>query len=188
MRAATNGILVTGVMRYVLFLAILGVVASGVTLDLSGQGANPAGQAFGAVLGDAGLRIFGAIFWAAAISSVIGAAYTSATFLSTFTTKLKGGWPLQLATVAFIVVSLAVYLSIGTAPAAILVFVGGFNGLILPIGLTVFMYIGWFRRDLLGSKKYPMWLLVAGTLVTLLTWYMGIVSVGPIFAFLGIGA
>ncbi|CAH0227122.1 hypothetical protein SRABI76_02657 [Microbacterium oxydans] len=188
MRAAANGILVTGVMRYVLFLAILGVVASGVTLDLSGQGANPAGQAFGAVLGDAGLRIFGAIFWAAAISSVIGAAYTSATFLSTYTKKLAGGWPLQLATVAFIVVSLIVYLSIGTAPAAILVFVGGFNGLILPIGLTVFMYIGWFRRDLLGSKKYPMWLLIAGTLVTALTWYMGAVSIGPIFAFLGIGA
>ena len=188
MRAAANGILVTGVMRYVLFLAILGVVASGVTLDLSGQGANPAGQAFGAVLGDAGLRIFGAIFWAAAISSVIGAAYTSATFLSTYTKKLVGGWPLQLATVAFIVVSLIVYLSIGTAPAAILVFVGGFNGLILPIGLTVFMYIGWFRRDLLGSKKYPMWLLIAGTLVTALTWYMGAVSIGPIFAFLGIGA
>ena len=51
-------------------------------------------------------------------------AYTSATFLSTFTRKLTGGWPLQLATVAFIVVSLIVYLSIGTAPAAILVFVG----------------------------------------------------------------
>ncbi|KNY05337.1 NRAMP family divalent metal transporter [Microbacterium sp. GCS4] len=188
MRAAANGILVTGVMRYVLFLAILGVVASGVALDLSSQAANPAGQAFGAVLGDAGLRIFGAIFWAAAISSVIGAAYTSATFLSTFAAKLKGGWPLQLATVAFIVVSLLVYLSIGTAPAAILVFVGGFNGLILPIGLTVFMYIGWFRRDLLGSRKYPIWLLVAGTVVTALTWYMGVVSIGPIFAFLGIGA
>lgn len=188
MRAAASGILITGIMRYVLFLAILGVVASGVALDLSGQGANPAGQAFGAVLGDVGLRIFGAIFWAAAISSVIGAAYTSATFLSTYTKKLTSGWPLQLATVAFIVVSLIVYLSIGTAPAAILVFVGGFNGLILPIGLTVFMYIGWFRRDLLGAKKYPLWLLIAGTLVTLLTWYMGIVSVGPIFAFLGIGA
>ncbi|MBT2484457.1 MULTISPECIES: NRAMP family divalent metal transporter [unclassified Microbacterium] len=187
MRAAANGIIITGIMRYVLFLAILGVVASGVALDLSSQAANPAGQAFGSVLGDAGLRIFGAIFWAAAISSVIGAAYTSATFLSTFTRKLAGGWPLQLATVAFIVVSLIVYLSIGTAPAAILVFVGGFNGLILPIGLTVFMYIGWFRRDLLGTAKYPMWLLIAGTLVTALTWYMGAVSIGPIFAFLGIG-
>lgn len=188
MRAAANGILVTGIMRYVLFLAILGVVASGVALDLSSQAANPAGQAFGAVLGDAGLRIFGAIFWSAAISSVIGAAYTSASFLSTFTQRLAGGWPLQLATVAFIVVSLIVYLAIGTAPAAILVFVGGFNGLILPIGLTVFMYIGWFRRDLLGSRKYPLWLLIAGTLVTALTWYMGAVSIVPIFAFLGIGA
>ena len=188
MKAAANGILVTGIMRYVLFLAILGVVASGVTLDLTSQAANPAGQAFGAVLGDAGLRIFGAIFWAAAISSVIGAAYTSATFLSTFTRRLAAGWPLQLATVAFIVVSLIVYLSIGTAPAAILVFVGGFNGLILPIGLTVFMYIGWFRRDLLGTKKYPLWLLIAGTVVTALTWYMGFASVGQIFAFLQIGA
>ncbi|WP_298863196.1 NRAMP family divalent metal transporter [Microbacterium sp.] len=188
MRAASNGVFVTGIMRYVLFLAILGVVASGVTLDLSGQAANPAGQAFGAVLGDAGLRIFGAIFWAAALSSVIGAAYTSASFLSTFHKRFLGGWSLQWATVAFIVVSWIIYLSIGTAPAAILVFVGGFNGLILPIGLTVFMYIGWFRRDLLGTRKYPLWLLIAGTLVTLLTWYMGITSVGPIFAFLGVGA
>ncbi|REJ08510.1 divalent metal cation transporter [Microbacterium bovistercoris] len=188
MRAASNGIFVTGIMRYVLFLAILGVVASGVTLDLTTQAANPAGQAFGAVLGDAGMRIFGAIFWAAAISSVIGAAYTSATFLSTFHKRFLGGWSLQWATVVFIVVSLIVYLSIGTAPAAILVFVGGFNGLILPIGLTVFMYIGWFRADLLGVKRYPRWLLIAGTLVTALTWYMGAVSIGPIFAFLGIGA
>lgn len=188
MRAAANGILVTGIMRYVLFLAILGVVASGVALDLSSQAANPAGQAFGAVLGEAGLRIFGAIFWAAAISSVIGAAYTSATFLSTFHQRFLGGWSLQWATVVFIVVSLVVYLLIGTAPAAILVFVGGFNGLILPIGLTVFMYIGWFRADLLGVTRYPRWLLVAGTLVTALTWYMGAVSIGPIFAFLGIGA
>jgi Mn2+/Fe2+ NRAMP family transporter len=188
-RASMSGILVTGIMRYVLFLAILGVVASGVTLDFSSQGANPAGQAFGAVLGDAGIRIFGAIFWAAAITSVIGAAYTSATFISTFSKKLGSGWPLQLATVAFIVVSLVLYLLIGAAPAAILVFVGGFNGLILPIGMTIFMYIGWFRqRDVLRGYRYPVWLLALGTIATLLSWYMGIVSIRPIFAFIGIGA
>lgn len=186
MKSATNGILVTAVMRYVLFLAILGVVASGVALDVSGQAANPAGQAFGAVLGETGMRIFGAIFWAAALSSVIGAAYTSATFLSTFSRKVSTGWPLQLVTVGFIAVSLVVYLLIGTAPAALLVFVGGFNGLILPVGLTVFMYIGWFRPDLLGVQKYPRRLLIPGTIVTLLTWYMGSVSIGPIFAFLGV--
>lgn len=188
-RAAVNGILVTGIMRYVLFLAILGVVASGLTLDLSSQAANPAGQAFAAVLGEAGLRIFGAIFWAAAVSSVIGAAYTSATFLSTFSKRIFAGWGLQLATVAFIAVSLIVYLLIGTAPAAILVFVGGFNGLILPIGLSIFMYIGWFRtKDLLGGYAYPKWLLIIGTIATLLSLVMGVSSIGPIFAFLGIGA
>ncbi|MEU6138245.1 NRAMP family divalent metal transporter [Nocardioides sp. NPDC047086] len=188
-RASMSGILVTGIMRYVLFLAILGVVASGVTLDFSSQAANPAGQAFGAVLGDAGIRIFGAIFWAAAITSVIGAAYTSATFISTFSKKLGTGWRLQVATVGFIVVSLVLYLLIGAAPAAILVFVGGFNGLILPIGMSIFMYIGWFRqRDVLHGYRYPVWLLTVGTLATLLSWYMGVVSIRPIFAFIGIGA
>ncbi|ABS02025.1 NRAMP family divalent metal transporter [Kineococcus radiotolerans] len=184
-RASVTGILVTGIMRYVLFLAVLGVVASGVVLDLSGQAANPAGQAFGAVLGDAGIRIFGAIFWAASITSVIGAAYTSSTFLSTFSRRLAGGWPLQLTTVAFIVVSLVVYLAIGTAPAALLVFVGGFNGLILPIGMTVFLYIGWFRqRDVLGGYAYPKWLLVVGTIALAISYYMASRSIGPVFDFL----
>ena len=188
-RASMQGILVTGIMRYVLFLAILGVVASGVVLDVSGQAANPAAQAFGVVLGDAGIRIFGFIFWAAAITSVIGAAYTSATFLSVFAKRLAGGWPLQIATVAFILVSLLVYTLIGTAPAALLVFVGGFNGLILPIGLSIFMYIGWFRsRDVLGGYRYPKWLLIVGTIATLLSFSMGFSSIGPIFAFLGVGA
>ena len=72
---------------------------------------------------------------------------------------------------------------------AILLFVVGFNGLILPIGLSIFMYIGWFRsKDVLGGYRYPKWLLVLGTLATLLSFYMGAISIGPIFAFLGIGA
>ena len=177
-RAALNGILVTGVMRYVLFLAILGVVASGVVLDTT---ANPGAQAFEAAAGEAGLRIFGAIFWIAAITSVIGAAYTSVSFLPVFSAKIQGRTA-DYWTVGFIVLSLAVYLAIGTAPATLLVFVGGLNGLILPIGLTLFMYIGWFRPRVLGSYKYPKWLLVIGTLATIITWYMAVNAVGPIFA------
>ncbi|MCP2266473.1 NRAMP family divalent metal transporter [Promicromonospora thailandica] len=176
-RAAVSGILVTGVMRYVLFLAILGVVASGVVLDVTG---NPAGDAFGAAAGEAGLRIFGAVFWIAAITSVIGSAYTSVSFLPVFSARITGRTA-DLWTVGFILVSLAVYLLIGTAPATLLVFVGGVNGLILPIGLTLFMYIGWFRGSLLGSVRYPRWLLVVGTLATVVTWYMAVNAVGPIF-------
>lgn len=183
-RAALQGVLVTGVMRYILFLAVLGVVASGVVIDTAGQAANPAGQAFQAALGDWGLRLFGLVFWAAGISSVIGAAYTSVSFALVFrkNTGVRGrAWT----TVGFILVSLVIYLLLGTAPVALLVFAGGFNGLVLPVGLTVLMYIGVFRRDLLGGHHYPGWLLVAGVTVTALTWYMGAVSVVPIFELLG---
>jgi len=183
-RAALTGIAVTGVMRFVLFLAVLGVTASGVALDLSSQAANPAAQAFQIAAGELGLRIFGAILWFAAITSVIGAAYTSVSFFSTFNPAITERGR-NLSTVAFIALSLAIYLAIGTAPAALLVFVGGFNGLILPIGLTIFLYAGFRRGDLMDGYRYPRWLLWLGVLVCALTWTMGYRSIGPIFAFLG---
>ncbi|OWJ79644.1 MULTISPECIES: NRAMP family divalent metal transporter [Haematobacter] len=182
-RASLTGIAVTGVMRFVLFLAILGVVASGVTLDLSSMAANPAAQAFAAVLGDWGMRIFGMIFWAAAITSIIGAAYTSVSFLVVF--RHMDERARNIATVIFIAVSLAVYLSLGAAPAAILIFVGGFNGLILPIGLTIFTYVGFARADLMGGHVYNRVLLTLSAVVCALTWYMGFMSIGTIFSFLG---
>lgn len=183
-RASLTGIAVTGVMRFVLFLAILGVVVSGVTLDLSSQAANPAAQAFAAGLGDWGMRIFGVVLWAAAITSVIGAAYTSVSFLVAFMEMTDRSR--NIATVIFIAVSLAVFVTIGTAPAALLVFVGGFNGLILPIGLTIFTYVGFARSDLMGGHRYNRPLLVLSAIVCALTWYMGYRSIGPIFAFLGL--
>jgi Mn2+/Fe2+ NRAMP family transporter len=182
-RAALTGIAVTGVMRYVLFLAILGVVASGVAIDVTGAGANPAAQAFQAAAGDVGMRIFGAIFWAAAITSVIGAAYTSVSFVTVFKKDMTER-ARNIATVIFIAVSLFFYIIITTPPAQMLVFVGGLNGLILPIGLTIFIYAGWARSDLMGGYRYPRWLLILGALTCALTWYMGYKSIGPIFALL----
>ncbi|WP_373689337.1 NRAMP family divalent metal transporter [Rothia santali] len=179
-RSAFFGIGVTGVMRFVLFLAFLGVVASGVTLDVAG---NPAGDAFAAAAGELGMRLFGLVLWAAGISSVIGAAFTSVSFTSVFSARIEGrvrNWT----TVGFIAVGTVSYLALGTAPAALLVFAGGFNGLILPIGFTVFMYVAWFRRDLLNGYRVPLWLRVAGVLVTVMSWYMGAVSFTAIFDFL----
>ncbi len=182
-RAALTGIAVTGVMRYVLFLAILGVVASGVVIDVSGKGANPAAQAFQVAAGDIGLRIFGVVLWAAAITSVIGAAYTSVSFITVFNKDITERGR-NIATVIFIAVSLFFYLVITTPPAQMLVFVGGLNGLILPIGLSIFIYAAWARSDLMAGYRYPRWLLVLGIIVCAMTWYMGYNSIGPIFALL----
>ena len=184
-KAALSGIMVTGLMRYILFLAILGVVASGVVIDTSGQGANPAAQAFQAAAGQIGLRVFGLILWAASITSVIGAAYTSISFITVFKPNITEQGR-NRATTVFIALSLLIFVVMGTAPAALLLFAGGFNGLILPIGLSIFIYVGWRRSDLMDGYHYPRWLLVLGALTCLLTWYMAINSVGPIFAFLNI--
>ena len=183
-RAALTGILVTGIARYVLFLAILGVVASGVVIDVSGKGANPAGQAFQAAAGDIGMMMFGLVLWAAGISSVIGASYTSMSFITVFSKKITERVR-NLATVVFIVICMTVYMVLGKPPAALLVFAGGFNGLILPLGLSIFMYVGWARSDLMDGYHYPRWLLVLGILTCLLSWYMAYKSAGAIFSFIG---
>jgi len=161
-RSSVLSILVTGVMRVLLFLAILGVVASGVALAKD----NLAASAFQAAAGDIGLRMFGIVLWAAALTSVIGASYTSVSFVtkSTTTTRTR-----NLLTVAFIVVCTVLYLALRQTPQTLLVFAGAFNGMILPIGFAALLWVAWRRRDLLGGYRYPTWLLVIGALSWLLS-------------------
>lgn len=168
-RSSLTGILVTAVMRTVLFLAIFGVVASGATLDP----ANPAASAFQYALGQLGLVLFGIIFWAAAITSVIGASYTSVSFITTQRTPERTR---NLLTVGFIVLGTILYLTLGQAPVTLLIFAGAFNGLILPIGFTLILWVAWRRRDLLGGYAYPKWLLAIGALAWLLTLWLGWMS------------
>ncbi|WP_283634638.1 NRAMP family divalent metal transporter, partial [Mycolicibacterium poriferae] len=98
--ASVYGILVTGVMRALLFLAILGVTAGGVALAKD----NPTASAFETALGTAGGVFFGVILWAASITSVIGAAYTSVSFLTRSETSRRRQ---NVLTVGFIAVSAA---------------------------------------------------------------------------------
>ena len=165
-RSSVVGILVTGVMRVLLFLAILGVVAGGVTLATD----DPAGSAFQAAAGDIGLRVFGLILWSAAITSVIGAAYTSVSFMTSSRTSERRR---NLITVGFIAVTAAIFVAIQETPVTLLIFAGTFNGLILPIGFGVLLWVAWRRRDLLGGYRYPAWLLAIGVLAWLLTLYLG---------------
>lgn len=165
-KGSVAGILVTGLMRAILFLAVLGVVHGGARLAAD----NPAASAFQHAAGEFGLRAFGIIFWAAAITSVIGASYTTISFLTTQRTSARTR---NLATVAFIVVCTVLFLLLGKAPVQLLIFAGGFNGLILPIGFTSILWVAWRRRDLLRGYIYPKWLLAVGVLAWLLTLYLG---------------
>lgn len=165
-RTSILSIIVTGIMRVLLFLAILGVVAGGVVLTSD----NKAAEAFGHAAGEIGIRSFGVILWAAALTSVIGAAYTSVSFITKSTTPERTR---NLITVAFIGVCAVIYLFLGQAPQTLLIFAGAFNGLILPFGFAILLYAAWRRRDLLQGYAYPKWLLIIGVATWLLTLFLG---------------
>jgi Mn2+/Fe2+ NRAMP family transporter len=173
-RASVTGVVVTAAMRVLLFLAVLGVVASGVTLDP----ANPTASAFEAAAGEFGLRAFGLVLWAAALTSVIGASYTSVSFLTSFGRGLARRRGTLV--VCFIAASTLVFVFAGAAPVPLLIFAGAFNGLILPIGIAVILWVAVRRPDLLGGYRYPRSLAALGVLGWLVTIYLGWRSLGSL--------
>ncbi|CAN5172293.1 hypothetical protein BH24ACT12_BH24ACT12_15430 [soil metagenome] len=161
-------------MRVVLFLAILGVVSGGADLEEGNQAAS----AFNQAAGEVGLRVFGIVLWAASISSVIGASYTTVSFVTSRTGTSERTRSLLVC--GFIAVTTLIFLSIGTAPTTLLVFAGAFNGLLLPIGIGVLLWVATRRADLLNGYSYPTWLLGIGWAAWLLTLYLAVNSVGPV--------
>lgn len=158
-RSSVTAILVASVMRVVLFLAVLGVVSQGVALDKT----NPAATPFQHIAGTWGLMIFGVVIWAASITSVIGAAYTSVSFISGFSPSIernKNAW-----IIAFIVISTAVLATIGR-PAQVLVLVGTLNGFILPIALGLILLAA-HKSKIVGDYKHPVWLTIFGAIVAI---------------------
>lgn len=176
-KSSLLGILVDTMMRVLLFLAILAVVSKGLQLDPE----NPAASAFKFSAGAIGYKFFGLVLWSAAITSVIGAAYTSVSFLKTlnpFIDKYE-----KYFIIAFIAISTLIMAFIGK-PATLLILAGALNGLILPITLGI-MLIASKRKDIVGDYKHPTWLLIFGLIVVLISAYTGITSLsslGALFA------
>lgn len=156
-RSAITGIMLTAAIRFLLFLASFGVIAMGMTID----DANPPASVFRSAAGSAGYRIFGIVMWSAAITSVIGAAYTSVSFFKTFHPKIEE--KSNSVIVAFIVISTLIFLVVGR-PVQVLIWAGTINGFILPIGLALVLLASRNAR-IVNEYRHPLWLQTAGWLV-----------------------
>jgi Mn2+/Fe2+ NRAMP family transporter len=165
-RAASTGILLTAAIRYLLFLATLGIIMAGATINED----NPTASVFAHVAGSLGRQMFGLMIWAAAITSVVGAAYTSISFLRSFHPKIDK-FHRQL-TILFILISTLVFLLVGK-PVKVLVFVGTLNGFVLPVALSILLLAGRKAR-LMGDYKHPLVLQVAGWIVVLVLIGLGV--------------
>jgi len=159
-KSSITGIVIASLMRVLLFLAILGVVSKGIKLDP----ANPPASAFMQGAGVLGYKLFGVVLWAAAITSVVGSAYTSVSFLKTLAPVFDKHFSKFI--IGFITVSTLIFVFIGK-PVKLLVLAGSLNGLILPVTLGTIL-IGATRRDIVKDYKHPKWLFYAGILVIII--------------------
>ena len=157
--SATSAILIASLMRVVLFLGALGIVSQGLQLDPQ----NPPASVFRFAAGELGYRVFGVVMWSAAITSVVGSAYTSVSFLRGLLPRAEERWSWLV--IGFIVVSTAVFVTVGR-PVKVLIFVGALNGLILPLSLGT-MLVAANRKSVMGTYRHPTSLTVGGALVTL---------------------
>lgn len=166
-KSSVTGIAVTGVMRVALFLAVLGVVSQGLAIDPD----NPPASVFKLAAGMVGYRMFGVIMWAAAITSVVGAAYTSVSFIRSFHPMIEKyhNWIIIL----FILTSTTTFMLVGQ-PVTVLILAGALNALILPLALGV-MLIAAHRESIVGKiYKHPLWLTISGTFVVVVMGALGI--------------
>lgn len=182
-KSSVMGIGIATIVRILLFLAILGVVVEtatspATTLDAS----NPAADAFLQGAGQIGYRFFGLVLLCAAVTSIIGCAYTSVSFLKTFSKTIANNEKWFI--VGFVALSTVVMALIGQ-PATLLVLAGALNGLILPITLGVCL-IASQKKSIMGENyKHPIVLLILGIIVVVISAYLGITSLGKLSALFG---
>lgn len=161
-RSAVSGIVITGVMRTVLFLAVLGVVVGGGILGDK----NPAAAVFQIAAGNIGYKFFGVVMWSAAITSVVGCAYTSVSFLRSLPMIEKyQRYVISL----FIIISTLGFLYLGN-PVKLLLAAGTLNGFILPIALAVIL-IAAHQKKIVSNYQHPRWMHIAGwCVVGVMSW------------------
>ena len=168
-KSARTGILISSLMRYILFLAAIGIVSKGIALNKD----NPAATIFESAGGRWGLFIFGIVLWSAAISSVIGASYTSYSFIKHIQHKIiqQERWVIS----GFIVFTTLFFVVLGK-PKELLLMAGLVNGLILPFALAI-MLIASRKLPVLTKYTYPIWIQISGWLVVVIMGSMSIFAI-----------
>jgi len=165
-RASVQGIIIAGLMRAVLFLAVLGVVAGGATIGKD----TPVFDAFSHGAGSAGYVVSGLVFWAAAITSVVGCSYTSVSFLPWSDTATRRAILVGAFTAAGLVVTLILQ-AVGVSATPVLIGAGKINGLMTPVVLGVILLAA-HRRSVMGDFRQPLWATVFGCAALATTLYM----------------
>jgi Mn2+/Fe2+ NRAMP family transporter len=168
-KSSVSGILITSVMRFVLFFAALGIVSQGIKLSP----ANPAASVFQSAAGNLGYKFFGLVLWSAAITSVVGASFTSVSFWKTLLPVVKRNEKFIVS--GFIIFSTIIFVIVGN-PITLLIVAGAVNGIILPIALAVLL-VAVNKSTNVNGYKHPLVLQLIGWLVVAAMAYMSAITI-----------
>ena len=152
-------------MRILLFVAALGVVMQGLPIDAD----NPAASVFQLAAGAIGYKIFGVVLWAAAVTSVVGASFTSISFAQSVHPVVAQNKNYFI--IAFILCAALIFAVFGK-PIKVLIFAGAFNGFILAFSLGI-MLMAAAKSRMMRGYKHPKVATVAGVIVALLMLVFG---------------
>lgn len=174
-RAAVLGASVSGVIRFSLFFAVIGVCCAGKTFLAARAAAiagsdNPAAETFLLAWGAWGKRLFGVTLFCAGFATTIGASYTSVSFLKTlhpfFARNERFFIPGMIACSALIL------LIFGNA-TGFAILSGTVNGFVLPISLGCILLAA-HSRAIVGDYRHPLPLTIAGWIVAALSLVLAI--------------
>ena len=158
--AAWAGISIAVIIRILLFLAVFGVIATGVTLDNT----NPAADAFRLGAGNFGHFIFGLVLFLASITSVIGNSYMAISLIKTL-------FPMIARNEKLWCIGFIIFTSMGTVllnmPILLLMMAGLINSIILPVVLGI-MLLATRRQDIVGEYKHPIYLSLSGFFIVII--------------------
>ena len=190
-RSSVMGIGIAAIVRVLLFLAILGVVTKYAGINLADPSANagipgvpeynginnPAAYAFLVGAGNLAYRFAGLVILCASVTSVIGAAYTSVSFLKTFHHSIEENenkWIIGF--IAFSSLVMTIFGNSKGAAAKLLVLAGALNGIILPLSLACIL-LACRNKKIVGDKyEHPAILFYLGWIVVAISGYIAITT------------
>ena len=164
--SAVMGISVASLVRVFLFLASLGIISKGLAIDAE----NPTGSIFQLAAGNLGYRLFGLVMFSAAITSVIGSAYTSVSFIKSFSPVIakneKQGYHCFY-------LGFHPYFRPGGKARNPVDRRRVVNGFILPVTLATILFAA-YKTRIVGDYRHSVWLTGCGALVVFIMTYMSV--------------
>ena len=178
-KSSVVSVAVSGTVRILLFLCVLAVCYIGTEpsperISTIVNADNPAATAFRVELGDMGYRLFGIALFAASVTSVIGATYTTVSFLKTLHPAIAKNE--RWFCIGIIVISTIMILAFGSIKE-VMIFVGALNAAILPLSLVSSLIVSGNKKLVGENYRHPKVLYILGWVVAAVAVYIFVTSV-----------